>query len=100
MKPEQVSPTIRSVSLTAPKNNGDGTITLNFTVYSIDLDTYSGLDSNGLKAYYKLTPDKAKQDKSLTKVKTGRATVDVGQSGSYYLISYETNSLRSDTRFL
>jgi len=72
------------------ENNGDGTITLKFTIYSIDLDTYSGLDSNGFKAYYKLTPDKASQDKTLTKVKTGRATVDVGQSGGYYLISYET----------
>lgn len=71
-------------------NNGDGTLTLSFTIYSIDLDTYNKLDSNGLKAYYKLTPDKAKKDKTLTKVKTGVAKVDVGQSGSYLLINYKT----------
>lgn len=68
--------------------NSDGTITLYFTVYSIDYETYSELDTNGLRAYYKLTPEKAEADKTLTKVSNGCATVDVGQSGKYFLVSY------------
>lgn len=70
-------------------NNGDGTMILNFTIYSIDLDVYNKLDANGLKEYYKLTPDKAKADKTLTVVTTGTAKVSVGQT-SYSLISYKT----------
>ena len=72
-------------------NNGDGTITLNFTVYSLDLDVYFGLDSNGMKKYYKMTPSAAEADKSLSKVKSGSATVGVNQSGTYYLITYKTS---------
>ena len=71
------------------KNYGDGTLTLLFTIYSIDLQVYEDLDSNGIKAYYKLTPEKAKANNTLTKVSSGKAVVDVGQSGAYYLISYE-----------
>lgn len=70
-------------------NNGDGTLTLKFTIYAIDLDTYSTLDSNGLKAYYKLTPAKASMDKTLSKVSYGTAVVDVSQSGTYLLKSYD-----------
>ena len=54
-----------------------------------DLDTFSSLDSNGLKAYYKLSPGKASMDKTLKKVSYGSAVVDVGQSGSYLLKSYD-----------
>ena len=71
------------------KNNGNGTLTIKFTVYEIDLDTFSSLDSNGLKAYYKLSPGKASMDKTLKKVSYGSAVVDVGQSGSYLLKSYD-----------
>lgn len=73
----------------AIKNNGDGTLTLKFTVYEIDLDTFATLDSNGLKAYYKLTPAKASMDKTLKKVSYGSAVVDVSQSGTYLLKSYD-----------
>lgn len=71
------------------KNNGDGTLTLNFTIYQIDLNTFEKLDSAGLKEYYKLTPEKAAANKTLTKVKTGTAKVGVGQT-SYYMLSYKT----------
>ena len=71
------------------KSNGDGTMTLSFTIYEIDLDTFGKLDSNGLKEYYKLTPDQAASNKTLTPVKTGTAKVGVGQT-SYYLLSYKT----------
>ena len=71
------------------KNNGDGTMTLNFTIYQIDLATFEKLDSAGLKEYYKLTPEKAAANKTLTKVKTGTAKVGVGQT-SYYMLSYKT----------
>ncbi len=70
-------------------NNGDGTLTVKFTIYAIDLDTYSTLDSNGLKAYYKLTPAKASMEKTLSKVSYGTAVVGVSQSGTYYLKSYD-----------
>ena len=73
----------------AIKNNGDGTLTLKFTVYEIDLDTFATLDSSGLKAYYKLTPAKASMDKTLKKVSYGSAVVDVSQSGTYLLKSYD-----------
>lgn len=71
-------------------NNGDGTLTLNFTIYSIDIKTYLNLDNEEIKAYYKLTPEQAKADKTLKKICTGTATVGVGQSGEYILRSYKT----------
>lgn len=71
-------------------NNGDGTLTISYTVYSIDWDTYSQIDNNELKAYYKMTPAMAEADNTLSKVKTGSAVVGVSQSGDYYLISYKT----------
>lgn len=73
----------------AIKNNGDGTLTLKFTIYEIDLDTFATLNSSGLKEYYKLTPAKASMDKTLKKVSYGSAVVDVSQSGTYLLKSYD-----------
>jgi len=72
-------------------NNYDGTLTLAFTVYSIDYDTFYQLDMNALRAYYSLTADEASADSTLSPVTTGTAVVDVGQSGDYYLISYHTD---------
>lgn len=66
-------------------NNGDGTQTLSFTVYTIDIKTYLELDNDEIKAYYKLTPEKAKEDKTLKKLSSGTATVDISQSGGYIL---------------
>ena len=71
-------------------DNDDGTLTLNFTVYSIDLDTYWQLENSDIKKYYKMTSDMAAKDSTLNKVKTGIATVGVTQSGDYYLISYDS----------
>ncbi len=53
------------------------------------LDTYWGLDSEGIRQYYSLTPEKAAESSSLTKVKTGLAIVGIQQSGDFYLISYD-----------
>ena len=72
------------------KNNEDGTLTLNFTKYTIDQQVYEELDDNGIKKYYKLTPDKAKADKTLEKGSNGTAVVGVSQSGDYFLMSYKT----------
>ena len=69
---------------------GDGTLTLKFTIYEIDYETFSNLDMDGIRAYYKLTPAEAAADSTLSVVTTGTAIVDVGQSGDYYLRSYET----------
>ncbi|MBO4580440.1 MAG: hypothetical protein J5715_09835 [Clostridiales bacterium] len=74
-------------------NNTDGTLTLHFTVYAIDIQTYWDLDDAGIRKYYKLSPDKAKKDKTLEKVGTGEAKVDVGQSGKYFLITYSTKGV-------
>ena len=71
-------------------NNTDGTLTIEFTIYSIDYEVYSGLDMDGIAAYYSLTPEQAAADATLTKTGTGTAFVDVGQSGDYLLISYST----------
>ena len=71
--------------------NSDGTITLNFTVYSLDLDTYWAIGNQGMTRYYKMTAEEAAKDKALTKSRTGTAVVGVGQSGNYYLISYKTD---------
>ena len=71
-------------------NNTDGTLTIEFTIYSIDYEVYSGLDMDGIAAYYSLTPEQAAADATLTKTGTGTAIVDVGQSGDYLLISYST----------
>ena len=72
------------------RNNLDGTITLNFTVYAINMKTYLELDDEKIKEYCRLTPEKAQVDKTLEKVSTGTATVGVTQTGGYYLISYKT----------
>lgn len=69
-------------------SNSDGTITFAFTIYEIDLDTYSSLDANGMKAYYKLTSSQAANDITLSRVTGGTATVSATQSGGYSLISY------------
>ncbi|MBP5654709.1 MAG: S-layer homology domain-containing protein [Clostridiales bacterium] len=79
-------------------NFGDGTIWLNFTVYEIDLDKYLAMSADELKAYYELTPSKAASDKTLKKVKTGIAQVDVGQSGSYYLKKYGVTAVKDSEK--
>ena len=72
-------------------NNTDGTQTLRFTIYAIDMETFSQIDTDELKSYYKLDADGAAADKTLGKVVSGTAVVGVGQSGDYYLISYKTD---------
>ena len=71
--------------------NEDGRLVLLFTVYEIDLDTYFAIDMDAVRAYRNLTPDEARADATLTEVATGSAVVSVGQSGEYYLFSYNTN---------
>ena len=71
--------------------NEDGRLVLLFTVYEIDLDTYFAIDMDAVRAYRNLTPDEARADAALTEVATGSAVVSVGQSGEYYLFSYNTN---------
>lgn len=72
------------------KSNEDGTLTFNFKKYTIDQQVYEELDDNGIKKYYKLSPDKAKADKTLEKGSNGTAVVGVSQSGDYFLMSYKT----------
>lgn len=72
-------------------NNTDGTLTLEFTIYSIDYEVYNELDMDGITAYYSMTPEQAAADSTLTRVKTGTAVVTNAQSGDYLLISYGTN---------
>ena len=69
--------------------NADGTATLYFTIYNIDFDVFESLDDAGLKKYYSLSPAQAESDKSLTKRGTGIANVSLGQSGKYFLNTYE-----------
>ena len=71
-------------------NNTDGTLTMEFTIYEIDPDTYWSLSLDDLRDYYALTPDQAAADPTLTAVSSGSATVGVAQSGDYYLIAYST----------
>ena len=71
-------------------NNTDGTLTIEFTVYSIDYEVYNELDADGIAAYYSMTPEQAAADSTLTQVKTGTAVVTIAQSGDYSLISYST----------
>lgn len=72
-------------------NNTDGTITIEFTIYSIDYEVYNELDMDGITAYYSMTPEQAAADSTLTRVKNGTAVVTNAQSGDYLLISYSTN---------
>lgn len=72
------------------KNNEDGTLTLNFTKYTIDQQVYEDLDDKGIKEYFKLTPEKAKADKTLERGSKGAAIVGVSESGDYYLIFFKT----------
>lgn len=71
--------------------NPNGTQTLRFTIYAIDMATYSQISDAELKDYYKLTSDEAKADSTLAFVVSGTAIVDIGQSAEYYLISYSTD---------
>ena len=72
------------------KDNGDGTLAFEFTVYSIDVELFSGLDGKMIDRYYRLSPEKASKDKTLSYIGKGTATVGVSQSGEFYLISYDT----------
>ena len=73
------------------KNNGDGTHTLQFTVYMVDSEDYS--KDEGFKKYLKLTSSEAKKDKTLKKTATGMAKVDVGESGDYIMKYYRSNNV-------
>ncbi|MBO4680653.1 MAG: hypothetical protein J5623_01985 [Clostridiales bacterium] len=73
------------------KNNGDGTHTLQFSVYMVESDDYS--KDEGFKKYLKLTPSEAKKDKTLKKTATGTAKVDVGESGDYVMKYYRSNNV-------
>ena len=72
------------------KNNDDGTMTLYFTIYSIDYDTFNNLSFDDVKKYYALTPSEAQTEKTLLRDLTGVANVSVTQSGKYRLNTYET----------
>lgn len=73
------------------RNNGDGTHTLQFSVYMVESDDYS--KDEGFKKYLKLTPAEAKKDKTLKKTATGTAKVDVGESGDYVMKFYRSNNV-------
>ena len=72
-------------------NPGDGTLILNFSVYTIDVDRYWSLTLDELHGLYTLTPDQADANDLLSLTTTGTATVGVSQSGEYYLIDYSVN---------
>ena len=74
-------------------NTGDGTLTLYFAIYDIDYEIYDDLSDEQLEKYYTLTIEEADNDTALTKYRTGVATVDVGQSGDYYLMTYEVKGI-------
>ncbi len=72
------------------KNNDDGTMTLYFTIYSIDYDTFKDLSFDDIRKYYDLTPSEAQTEKTVLRQLTGVANVSVTQSGKYRLNTYET----------
>ena len=72
-------------------NHGDGTLILNFSVYTIDVDRYWSLTLDELRGLYTLTPAQADANDLLSLTTTGTATVGVSQSGEYYLIDYSVN---------
>ena len=72
------------------KNNDDGTLTLYFTIYTIDYDTFKNLNNDEIKKYYALTPSEAQNEKTIMRSLTGVANVSVTQSGKYRLNTYET----------
>ena len=65
-------------------------MTLYFTIYSIDYDTFKNLSFDDVKKYYALTPSEAQMEKTLLRDLTGVANVSVTQSGKYRLNTYET----------
>ena len=71
------------------KSEEDGNMTLFFTIYEIDFDVYNELTMEQVKEYYKISPAKAAEDKTLIKKGTGEANVAVGQSGKYFINTYE-----------
>lgn len=72
-------------------NPGDGTLILDFSIYTIDVDRYWSLTLDELRGLYALTPEQADADSLLTQTSSGTATVGVSQSGEYYLITYSVN---------
>ena len=72
------------------KANDDGTMTLYFTIYSIDYEVFNKLKGDDIKKYYALTPSEAKKDEKLIGGVTGIANVSITQSGKYRLNTYET----------
>lgn len=78
------------------KSNEDGNMTLVFTIYAIDFDVLNDLTLDELKEYYKISPEKAASDKTLTKKGVGVAEVSVGQSGKYFLNTYKVELIKGD----
>ena len=72
-------------------NPGDGTLILDFSIYTIDVDRYWSLTLDELRGLYALTPEQADADSLLTQTSSGTVTVGVSQSGEYYLITYSVN---------
>ena len=72
-------------------NPGDGTLILDFSIYTIDVDRYWSLTLDELRGLYALTPEQADADSLLSLTSSGTATVGVSQSGEYYLISYSAD---------
>lgn len=73
-------------------NPGDGTLVMEFSVYTIDIDRYWSLTLDELRGLYALTPEQADADSLLTQTSSGTATVGVMQSGEYYLINYSVDN--------
>lgn len=74
-------------------NPGDGTLILDFSIYSIDLDHYWSMSLDELHGLYALTPEQAAADPLLSLSYQGTATVGVSQSGEYYLIDYTVDNI-------
>ncbi len=74
-------------------NPGDGTLILDFSIYSIDLDHYWSMSLDELHGLYALTPEQAAADPLLSLSYQGTATVGVSQSGEYYLIDYSVDNI-------
>lgn len=73
-------------------NPTDGTLMIDFSIYTIDMDRYWSLTMDEMRGYYTLTPEQAEADPLLTLTGSGMATVGVAQSGEYYLINYSVTN--------
>ncbi len=76
--------------VSSARDNGDGTLSIDFTMYSLDLDVYWDNNETIPRKYYAMTCEEASKDKDVDSWGSGSAVVKK-DGDTYTLVSYENH---------